>query len=297
MVFVISGTGRRAADAFDEPGGVPPKLVMNYVSPVLTAASQPEASTDDAEESASGAMSLTSTDLELVNDGAQGNQKVGVRFPFLFVPQGHRIRSAHIQFTAKETQTEATSLTIRGQLAGDAAAFTATAGNIGARPLTAASVLWSPPAWNTVGEAAAAQLTPDLSAVLQEIADRPDWVEGNAAVFILTGTGHRTADSWDKTGGIPARLTVTYDREPAVLPPDPNFRITSFIPDFTANPPALTLTWNSQAGATYVLESSANLTDWSPAAGFLTSDGTTTTRSLTLPGAQPKLYIRLKVRN
>ena len=46
------------------------------------------ASADDAEESAAGAVTLTSTDLELVEDGDLGSQIIGLRFAGLAVPAG-----------------------------------------------------------------------------------------------------------------------------------------------------------------------------------------------------------------
>ena len=42
---------------------------------------------DDVEQAASGSMSLTSSDLELVNDGSN-NQRVGLRFTGIDIPQG-----------------------------------------------------------------------------------------------------------------------------------------------------------------------------------------------------------------
>src|SRR3972149_5451247 len=62
------------------------------------------ASTDDAEESASGSVTKASSDLELVYDGT--NQVVGMRFLDIAVPQGATITSAWIQFTADESQSE-----------------------------------------------------------------------------------------------------------------------------------------------------------------------------------------------
>ena len=54
------------------------------------------AGSDDAEEAASGGMSLTSSDLELVYDGS--NQKVGMRFTSVAVPRGATITRAYLQF-------------------------------------------------------------------------------------------------------------------------------------------------------------------------------------------------------
>jgi Tfp pilus assembly protein FimT len=38
----------------------------------------------------------------------------------------------------------------------------------------------------------------------------PRWSNGNAMAFLLTGTGHRTADSTDDVGAWPATLTLSY---------------------------------------------------------------------------------------
>ena len=153
------------------------------------------AGSDDAEESASGTMDLVSSDLELVFDGS--NQTTGLRFTNVTVPPGALIARAWVQFQADEAQSELTTLTLRGQAADHPAGFTTAAGNIAARPRTAASVSWSPPTWAVVGEAAAAQRTPELASVIQEIVNRPGWVSGNSLVILISGTGRRTAESYE----------------------------------------------------------------------------------------------------
>ena len=89
------------------------------------------AGSDDAEESASGGMSLTSSDLELVYDGS--NQRVGMRFTSVAVPRGATITHAYLQFEADETQSELTNLAIQGQAADNAAVFGSASGNISTR--------------------------------------------------------------------------------------------------------------------------------------------------------------------
>jgi hypothetical protein len=152
-------------------------------------------SADDAEESASGSVSLSSSDLELVNDGS--DQIVGLRFPALGIPQGSDIISAWIQFETDEVTVDATSLRIEAEARDSAAAFGTTSGSLSSRPRTTAWVPWSPPPWSTVGEAGPGQRTPDLTSLLQEVIDRPGWVSGNAVVVIVTGTGRRTARARD----------------------------------------------------------------------------------------------------
>lgn len=214
IVFLISGTGHRTADAFDKSGGFPARLTVTHTSPtpLATMTATVNSSANDAEQSSSGAVTLNSTDLELVNDDASGagNQTIGVRFENVGLPAGAILASAHIQFSADEMQSESTSLTLRAQAADNATVFTTTANSLSARPLSAASVSWTPAAWATVSERGPLQRTPDLSGVVGEIIARPGWTNGNALAFLITGTGHRTAEAADKTGGLPATLTVNY---------------------------------------------------------------------------------------
>jgi VCBS repeat-containing protein len=158
------------------------------------------ASSDDAEEDDAGGMSLASSDLELVFDGS--NQVVGMRFNGIDIPLGATIVRAYIQFQVDETDTEATSLNIQGEAVDNAQTFASGSGNISSRARTSASVSWSPPPWNTVGEAGFDQQTPDISSVIQEIVTQPGWASGNSLVVIITGSGHRTAESYngDQTG-------------------------------------------------------------------------------------------------
>jgi hypothetical protein len=52
--------------------------------------------------------------------------------------------------------------------------------------------------------------TPDLKTIVQEIVDRGTWQSGNAMSFIITGTGHRTAVSYEGQTGYAPLLHVTY---------------------------------------------------------------------------------------
>lgn len=184
-------------------------VAVNVVSvPADTVIVPIAAGTDDAEESASGIMNLSSGDLDMTFEISQ--QKIGLRFGQVALPQGADITSAYIQFKADEASSEATSLAIRGQAADDAPAFASASGNISARPPTVATALWSPPPWLTVGAAGSDQRTPDLSLVLSEIVDRPGWVSGQSLVILLTGSGRRVAESWDLSPAGAATLHVEY---------------------------------------------------------------------------------------
>jgi len=163
---------------------------------------------DDAEESATGVMNLFSTDLDLTFDLSQ--QIIGMRFNSVTVPQGTAITSAYVQFVVDEISSDVTNLTLHGQASDNAPAFAGGVHNISSRPLTAASVAWSPLPWTHPGGFGVDQRTPDLSAVIAEIVDRPGWVSGQSLVIIISGTGRRVAHSWDfSPAGAPV-LHLTY---------------------------------------------------------------------------------------
>jgi hypothetical protein len=168
---------------------------------------------DDGEERVDSTVGLNSVDLELVlntEGGVTGNQTVGLRFTGVAIPQGAQIASAYVQFKTAETGSTPTTLTIYGEAADNAAALAATTGNFSSRSRTAASTIWSPPAWNTVNEVGTAQRTSDMAGVVQEIVSRPGWASGNALMLVITGTGKRVAKSFDGDAAGAPLLHVVY---------------------------------------------------------------------------------------
>ncbi len=165
------------------------------------------ASADDAEQSSSGSMSLTSSRLQLIHDSS--DQIVGMRWRNLGIPQGAVITGAYIQFFAAESQTEATSLVFRGQASDNAPAFTSSSKNVSGRSRTSATVNWKPSSWRS-GDVTATQRTPDLKAIVQEIVGRPGWAANNGLAIIVNGTGHRTAVSYDQSSSKAPLLHVDY---------------------------------------------------------------------------------------
>lgn len=184
--------------------------VTFYGSTTITTATVSQSS-DDAEQRTNGNLSLTSSDLEMVNDAGLGynDQVIGVRFSAVNVPAGATITNAYIQFTCDETSSATTNLSIEVEDQVNAGTFVNAANNITNRILHATAVPWSNiPAWNTTGEAAAAQKTPDLTALVQHIVNKSGWMQGGPMVFVITGTGERIAEAFD--GSDPARLVVEY---------------------------------------------------------------------------------------
>src|SRR5439155_7997007 len=174
---------------------------------------------DDAEEHSDGSVSLTSSDLEMMTDGTP-QHVIGLRFTGVAIPPGATVTRAYLQFVADEPQSQATTLTIRGEPADNAAAFTTAGGSLTARlaAATQAATPWgSLPAW-TAGQAGNEQRTPELAGVIQEIVGRAGWRSGNALALFVTGSGHRTAVSYDGAPGSAALLHVELASAAAALP-------------------------------------------------------------------------------
>jgi hypothetical protein len=123
-----------------------------------------------------------------------------------------------VQFTADEVSGGAAALIVRGEAADDAVSFSTTAGDVSGRPATAASAAWSPADWTAVGQAGAAQRTPDLSAVVQEIVARPGWAPGHALVLVVSGSGTRIAESYEGAPSAAPLLRVEYRLDPGGSP-------------------------------------------------------------------------------
>ena len=165
------------------------------------------ASLDDAEERISnGKLKLTSSDLELILDKSR-DQVVGMRFNGINILQGATVTNAYVQFQADETSTVVTTLVVQGQLSDNALTFASVNGDITSRPRTFAAVSWSPASWNTKGEADLDQRTPNIKTVIQEIVNQTGWLPGNSIAIIITGTGRRTAESFD---GVPAAAALLH---------------------------------------------------------------------------------------
>ena len=165
---------------------------------------------DDAEENtATGVVSLTSSDLELLRDG-EATQLVGLRFQHINIPQGATIDDVRIQFRTDEQSSGEVTINIQGENTDNAAVFGGQR-NISSRPRTTATVDWTPADWTVRNAMGAAQGTPNLFAIVQEIVNRAGWQSNNALSFILSGTdstNKRVADSFE--GGAPASLTIHY---------------------------------------------------------------------------------------
>ncbi|MBL7186989.1 MAG: LamG domain-containing protein [Phycisphaerae bacterium] len=182
------------------------------------------AGSDDAEEHVLdfGTMAaLDSSDLELGYEGDMSpanQQTVGCRWAGIPIPMGATITEAWVQFSADEVgsaiHTPDVSVVIEGELSGNPATFSSNAGDISARPTTAASVVWDIPQWTTVHAQGPEERTPDISSVIQEMVNQNVW----AGTIVLTfrdnpakpSQGTREAESFDGGAAEAPLLHISY---------------------------------------------------------------------------------------
>lgn len=250
---VPAGAYVLTALATDDFGSVTPSAPVNITvtdpdAPVVVSRVI-AASSDDAEENSAGTVNLTSTDMELAYDGS--SQVVGLRFTNMNIPQGAVIHDAYVQFTCDEASTTSVALTIRGEAADQPATFTTATRNISSRSMTAGLVSWSPAGWPSVGAAGTDQRTPDLSAIIQEIVDRPGYTTSSALALIITGTGtgKRVAEARDGVAASAPKLVVAYKTVQEIIPlfqhPGPLCQYTAppALPQSSLNEPPITGSW------------------------------------------------------
>jgi len=159
----------------------------------------------------------------LWNDVYGSLLKVGVntsamRFIGVKIPKGSKIVKAELKIgTAKDLYIskleDCFEGVLQGEATGNAANFSSPDRLVHALPRTGASVAWA----LGLGSYGNRLSSPDISAVVQEIVDRPDWSEGNAIAIIFSSTGTREKDfefcAFDFVSGsgrVPPGLVVTY---------------------------------------------------------------------------------------
>ncbi len=205
IALIIRGTGLRSAHSYDSDPTMAPKLMYSLRETLDLAITEGK---DDAEQRSNGSVTLTSNDLEMV-EGGSGTQTVGLRYTDIAIPAGATVNHAYLQFTAEEARSGATDLVIRAEDSGDAKMFVKQKNNLSNRDLTTEKTDWAVPAW-VAGESGPAQLSPDLSAVIQEVIDRGDWASGNALALIVTGSGKREADSFEASPATAPVLHIAF---------------------------------------------------------------------------------------
>jgi hypothetical protein len=171
----------------------------------LTIDTQIASSSDDAEEQSAGNVKVTSSMLDLIEDGGV-MQIVGMRFANLNIPKNAHIIKAYIQFTAKRASSVSTNLIIQGEHVANPNPFNGTRLNLSSRIKTTESVNWSPQAWSK----GSVSQTSDIGSIVQSLVNQSDWSSGNAMAFIVSGVGQRVAVSYDGLANNAPTLHIEY---------------------------------------------------------------------------------------
>ncbi|NRA46427.1 MAG: metallophosphoesterase [Oligoflexales bacterium] len=188
------------------------RQLMNF--PDLSVVSQ---ATNTAEEY-DGTMYLGSSDLELTYvRNFQNEQKVGILFNQIDIPQGAKITSASIQFRVDEVSSGSIELDIFGEDTDQAIAYSASRNDVSRRSKTSNRVVWSPDPWTRVGASGSAQKT-DITQIIQEIINRPGWQRGNALSLIIQRS-RRDNSSNTRIAETDPVITINYqlDQEQAII--------------------------------------------------------------------------------
>jgi hypothetical protein len=164
----------------------------------------------------------------------------GFRFQNINLPPGTIIHNAYIEFTLDGPYTDELNVVFYGENSGNASTFSNT-NRPSNRFLTTSSVPWfisSDESWSLDQ----IQNTPSLTPIIQEIINRPDWVQGNSIAIILKNVGpssgtfkHRRVIAYDRftsTYGVTnaARLVIDlYGCTPDVYEPDNDSSTSSVI--------------------------------------------------------------------
>lgn len=157
--------------------------------------------TDDAEEygtnatsgKGAGYMYITSTDLELTEDGSKGNQFVGMRFTDIPFNEGIEILESKLLFIAKDNTDGECLLNISIENNTDAQTFSSDAFNISGREYIEKTVPWTPEGW-TADEI---YESPDISELIADLYAQNTADERNNIVFMIDGTGKRRAFAYE----------------------------------------------------------------------------------------------------
>jgi len=128
------------------------------------------------------------------NSGAS-EQRVGLRFRDLDIPQGATITSATLVMDAVRNNSGTSTLNLRAEAVDDSAPFSRTDNGLASRSLTQASVSHTAPRW----VAGSTYEVGGLAALVQEVVSRSGWCGGNALSLMLTADGApRSAKSLER---------------------------------------------------------------------------------------------------
>ncbi len=168
--------------------------VKNQYPPSTTIQVSISTGNDDAEEQSSGAMSRTSSDLEMIRDpGEVTDQVVGLRFNNVNIPTGAVVTNAELIFQVDESAQGTISVEIFGENNINAASFSSANYNLSSRALIpGVSTIWNEIPSNDVGLSVR---TPNLKNIVQTWVNNGLNPTSNSVVFVIKKAAGSLSDS------------------------------------------------------------------------------------------------------
>ena len=209
---------------------IPTETQTNMWTPTLTSTSVPSitptwTSTNTSSQTITCKVTTSGDDAWEYQDGGRydqtgwsvsfGNRSgvkyvAGLRFANCPIPSRAIINLASLKVTSYGSNSSAAQFVVRGEKVANSLTFSASNGPR-TRITTVAQASWQPGAWNWLSS----YTSPDISSIIQEIVNLPEWISGNSLsliVFDNSASGsYREIYSRDYANGSRvAELSITY---------------------------------------------------------------------------------------
>ncbi len=181
-----------------------------------------------------------------------GDITSGFRFNNIQIPRNANIERAYIHFTVDGTYTAGIQAQIYGEASSNPLTYSLSS------PPTNRLTTFNSALWRITDQWEFRELrdTPDISSVIQEIINRPDWISGRPISIIIKNAGsgsseHRRVIGFERVSFDPSlsttQLVITYNTNPTPTPtatplnntPQPGFTATSIPPTYTHIAPTI----------------------------------------------------------
>jgi len=202
LTFIISANGENpSVKAYDDLPIFAPRLTVEYDSKAINSigcinqnwSGQISTSTDDAEEKI-GDTKYVYTNNTILELGQRSTDEtdprlVGFRFKEVPISPNAKIVKAHLILTSQNVGKDRLdgTLSIFGEKSPNATSFVSgTAPNLSDRSATSTKILWTP---EETWELNKRYQSPDISEVIEEIIQQPEWQIYNSLALFITGSG------------------------------------------------------------------------------------------------------------
>jgi hypothetical protein len=203
------GAATHAVTAPAAPGTVTATFTARPITGPTSTTFQIADATDDVNEDGT-TFTAGSAGVWLGTGQSTATSLTGLRFRGVSLPRGATIVSARLEVYSRQSQWLNLAFAIRGEAAGNSAAFAAGSRPSGRATTTqvvnhSSNAQWLANTWYQVN---------DVAAVVQEIVNRGDWQAGNALALVLRGSGgayaRKFVRSYEDGATTSIRLVVTY---------------------------------------------------------------------------------------